>query len=1113
MSILGKLGSAAGEGLKSFAGKAGTGFVEGALGKTVGGTIAKNIGSSSSGATTSGKQSAPTGDPNRDLINAVRDLQTDTNKSSAAQQQTNAILYANAELLGNVVGQQVQTNKLLSELLKKDFGYNLSAIGSGGNLSRAFGGNLSRAAGGNLSRAATGSVENLLSRGAGTAASRLAAGSLGRVLLPLIAGGAVGGFAGQMFGQSVNSMLDPLKRMLGYTADNYPGMAKWGKEHSIHRAKSPTLMSMLGMSANASELSDAKIEAKQTIGYDSPQVIFKADKIVFAADKIEGLSVKIAAAVSAGMRGTRGGSTPSGGGGETTPGGGSGSSTGATPTPELKTLGNAPFDKNIQTPSFGGIPGGKGAYQGFGADMSKQSMDADLQAAGKFQQIGPGGAITSGGSLATSSGKGRPSPKQFYNYLISQGASAKEAQMLTSAAMAESNMDPNAKHDDGKGYGLFGHSLDRLNMIGKTWEQQGSMALHELRTSPNARRAKEALDKATTAEEITEAQMHYERPEKYTSDNPRAGRNWSGRLANTKSLMGAPTESPEKVKETKTKPSAPSVSGDMLSPKQTSSAPLPPSRPDTSSSAPTPPSRPRFTGALENLTTRKVKTSTELSQDTSGATPVPGTSRMDIVGRAAQRGTGDHRIKDILTEASKYLPEGYRAEIYSGFRPNDQRFHGRGMANDMRIIGPDGRPIDNYQNPEHFRIYEKFAQNAKKIQMEMHPELERDFRWGGYFSGGKGKYGAMDLMHFDIGGKKYGMLGGSWEKGLTSRQKAIWGGRPSSQGMGSVSRYSLPPIGKERIGETQDKSSIYKSPANPFGIPPQHRDRTSSLRGPRYVADMSSMSDASNDFRNTMPKKVELGGMYSKGVGRSAAYKNAIESYYGKKISDEEFDMLERATHAETDYRQTNPEEAAMIMGTILNRAKEGGGIREVLMAKKQFQSVTGNTGSRKKPAEFKPSREYLQGPQGQRLSDIQSAIISRLPHVPESQKYFTSHEKKYQGLGHHKTVEGYPKHSVHGRTIFNESIHSGPHGSVEYMPPAAKPMDKSVSSGREASNKSFDTLHHQRPQQDIKSAVHGAMSHFMGDRSNDRVKTDHVDRGYKDKADLARLFGNRNFG
>lgn len=206
----------------------------------------------------------------------------------------------------------------------------------------------------------------------------------------------------------------------------------------------------------------------------------------------------------------------------------------------------------------------------------------------------------------------------------------------------------------------------------------------------------------------------------------------------------------------------------------------------------------------------------------------PTDGKLSVVGRAAQVGSGDPRLQDILNDASKYLPEGYTVQLYSGYRPGDSRFHGKGMAADVRIVDPQGNIISNYQDPKNFRIYEQFAQAARKVQHEKHPDLEGAFRWGGYFSGGAGKYGAMDLMHFDLGGHSVGMAGGSWEKGLTEQQKSIWGGTPVSQGMGKVTDFKLPeaPDAKTKISEAtpeqekQLREDFYRSEKNPFARKP-----------------------------------------------------------------------------------------------------------------------------------------------------------------------------------------------------------------------------------------------------------------------------------------------------
>lgn len=160
--------------------------------------------------------------------------------------------------------------------------------------------------------------------------------------------------------------------------------------------------------------------------------------------------------------------------------------------------------------------------------------------------------------------------------------------------------------------------------------------------------------------------------------------------------------------------------------------------------------------------------------------------KLEQVGNFVARGADkvDPRLVDILNRAAEAT--GMEVQAYSGFRPGDKRQHGKGHATDVRIIGPDGKELPNYQTPESFSAYETLAQAARAIQQKDYPDLDKAFRWGGYFSGDKGKYGAMDLMHFDLGGSDgLGMAGGSWDKGLTKEQASIWGLNPGIQGAGS----------------------------------------------------------------------------------------------------------------------------------------------------------------------------------------------------------------------------------------------------------------------------------------------------------------------------------------
>lgn len=147
----------------------------------------------------------------------------------------------------------------------------------------------------------------------------------------------------------------------------------------------------------------------------------------------------------------------------------------------------------------------------------------------------------------------------------------------------------------------------------------------------------------------------------------------------------------------------------------------------------------------------------------------------------------DPRLYNLLRESSRYLPEGYSVQFKSGLREGDPRFHGKGMAADIQIIDPSGKPLANYQDPTTFRTYEQYAQSVRALQQQQNPDMP--LRWGGYFSGGKGKYGALDVMHFDTSDGPMG--GGSWDTGLHPQQAQLWPG-VQSVGMNNAAP-ALPP--------------------------------------------------------------------------------------------------------------------------------------------------------------------------------------------------------------------------------------------------------------------------------------------------------------------------------
>jgi len=125
------------------------------------------------------------------------------------------------------------------------------------------------------------------------------------------------------------------------------------------------------------------------------------------------------------------------------------------------------------------------------------------------------------------------SPRTMFGYLKVMGATDKEALLLASAMSNESGGDPNAKHEidrthpDGKGLGLFGHNyLDRLDLRGKSWQEQAQAALYNLRDRPEGK----LLDAAQTPEDLTVIEMHYEQPRGYKRRYPKDGDKYIGRL-------------------------------------------------------------------------------------------------------------------------------------------------------------------------------------------------------------------------------------------------------------------------------------------------------------------------------------------------------------------------------------------------------------------------------------------------------------------------------------------------------------------------------------------------------------------------------------------------------
>jgi hypothetical protein len=180
------------------------------------------------------------------------------------------------------------------------------------------------------------------------------------------------------------------------------------------------------------------------------------------------------------------------------------------------------------------------------AERNPAAVKSALQGALGISAGGPTNGVGEGrinhvylGDLETSAA-GRPSPKSMYAHLISQGATPKEALLLTGAAASESGFNSDVSHDGGIGFGLFGHNNERLVAMRKfagtdrpTWQQQAAFGLQELRQRPEGAR----VASAKTAEDLAAVQMAFEAPRGYTAATPNAGHNYTGRLNTIRRFM------------------------------------------------------------------------------------------------------------------------------------------------------------------------------------------------------------------------------------------------------------------------------------------------------------------------------------------------------------------------------------------------------------------------------------------------------------------------------------------------------------------------------------------------------------------------------------------------
>jgi spore germination cell wall hydrolase CwlJ-like protein len=156
----------------------------------------------------------------------------------------------------------------------------------------------------------------------------------------------------------------------------------------------------------------------------------------------------------------------------------------------------------------------------------------------------------------------------------------------------------------------------------------------------------------------------------------------------------------------------------------------------------------------------------------------------------------------------------------------------------------------------------------------------------------------------------------------------------------------------------------------------------------------------------------------TKFVAENNSAKVAADTYLGRTMSQKEWNELVAATKAEASVR--NNEEKAWVMGVILNRTRSRAStVTNVLREKFQFQAVTGTSANG-----FRPSKNYVDGPNQQEAKILYKAITDYLANVPKTYIYFTSKNIAAYGKGTKPkfltNLKSQPQSREIGDTIFS---------------------------------------------------------------------------------------------
>jgi muramidase (phage lysozyme) len=269
---------------------AGMNFLKGAVGGTAAGAIANNFSSTKTGAKKTGRQSGETGDSGKDTVRAVRDLQSDFNEQagdlkdiSAGINNMGGALNSIDRTLKNIEakiqGQGVNTPK-------SSVAENAALIAGISAAARMFGRAIPA-----IGATATGVSEYMESGNAGRAVAS-GAGTLGGALAGRAAAGAIGAGIGRLAGGVLGGVAGPAGSAVGLVGGGYlgdkaataiydVGSAIYNSIFGDNKSNKTDAMAELSVKEQQQKQKAAAEVEKQSINFNSREIIFKADSIKF----------------------------------------------------------------------------------------------------------------------------------------------------------------------------------------------------------------------------------------------------------------------------------------------------------------------------------------------------------------------------------------------------------------------------------------------------------------------------------------------------------------------------------------------------------------------------------------------------------------------------------------------------------------------------------------------------------------------------------------------------------------------------------------------------------------------------------------------------------------